>query len=318
MNLSNLRWTILTVSFFLLLFGAYLGLYVGYFLPTFSCCYVRARAGTCFMLTLQQTLSTLTWDTLRVFLERLVCFSLLVILIGRAWCGWVCPLGFIQDLLDRLRQAVGLGYVRFSEKLRGGLAWIKWVFLSVALLLPIWVAFPVMCPAVALGLQIPFCQLCPGKYLLPLCVGNPDRISVNYENGTRLVMSTLGLTFSILAIVGSFIKRRFWCMFCPLGLILSWYRKISFLKLEKTDEKCTKCEICYNVCPMEIEAVFRSQGKKDVTFAECTLCLKCIENCPEENALKAVYLGKTIYRSLPQTFFGNRGVAPEDHPARHA
>ena len=318
MNLSNLRWAILTISFFLLLFGAYLGLYFGYFLPTFSCCYVRARAGTCFMLTLQQTLGTLTWDTVGVFLERLLYFSLLVILIGRAWCGWVCPLGFIQDLLDRLRQAVGLGYVRFSEKLRGGLAWIKWVFLSVALLLPIWVAFPVMCPAVALGLQIPFCQLCPGKYLLPLCVGNPDRIAVNYENGTRLVMSTLGLTFSILAIVGSFIKRRFWCMFCPLGLILSWYRKISFLKLEKTDQKCTKCEICYNVCPMEIEDVFRSQGKKNVTFAECSLCLKCIESCPEENALKAVYLGKTIYRSLPQTFFGNRGVAPEEHPARHA
>jgi ferredoxin-type protein NapH len=318
MNLSNLRWTILTVSFFLLLFGAYLGLYFGYFLPTFSCCYVRARAGTCFMLTLQQTLGTLTWDTLLVFLERLLYFSLLVIVIGRAWCGWICPLAFFQDVMDLIRKKIGIGYIRFSEKLRDGLAWIKWAFLSIALLLPIWVAFPLFCPCVALDLRLPFCQICPGKYILPLLVGNPDRVAADLQSVTRLVMSTLGLTFSALTIIGSFIKRRFWCIFCPLGLILSWYRKISFLKLEKNDEKCTKCEICYNVCPVEIEAVYKSQGRKDVTFAECSLCLKCIENCPEENALKAVYLGKTIYRSSPRTFFENRGVAPEDHPARHA
>ena len=306
MKISTLRWTILSAAFVILLFGAYGGLYFGYFLPTFSCCYVRARAGTCFMLTLQSTLGMFTWDSMMVFLKRFIFFSLLVIVLGRAWCGWICPLGFIQDLLDRLRQAVGLGYVRFSEKLRGGLAWIKWAFLAVALILPLWVAFPVMCPAVALGLNIPFCQLCPGKYLLPLCVGNPDRISVNYEDATHLVMSVLGLTFSIIAILGAFVKRRFWCSFCPLGLILSWYRKISFFKLEKNDVACTRCQICYNVCPSEITEVFRSQGKADVTTSECMLCLKCVENCPEEGALKATYLGKTIYRSSPDKFFAKR------------
>ncbi|BBO89641.1 4Fe-4S binding protein [Desulfosarcina ovata] len=308
MKISTLRWTILTAAFVILLFGAYGGLYFGYFLPTFSCCWVRARAGTCFMLTLQRTLGMFTWESMFILLKQFIFFSLLVILLGRAWCGWLCPLGFVQDLLDRLRQAVGLGYVRFSEKLRGGLAWIKWAFLAVAVLLPIWVAFPVMCPAVALGLQIPFCQLCPGKYILPLCVGNPDRISVNYENGTHVVMSILGLTFSMVALLGALIKRRFWCGFCPLGLILGWYRKISFIKLKKNDAACTRCEICYNVCPSEITEVFRSQGKTDVTTAECMLCLKCVENCPEEGALKATYLGKTIYRSSPGKFFIKRGV----------
>ena len=306
MNLSTLRWTVLIVSFFLLLFGSYLGLYFGYFLPTFSCCYVRARAGTCFMLTLQQTLGAFTWGSMAVFLERLLCFSLLVILIGRAWCGWICPLGFLQDLLDIIRRKTGIGYVRFSTRLQSSLSWIKWTFLSVALLIPLWVAFPVICPAVALGLQIPFCQLCPGKYILPLCAGNPDRVSVNYESSTHLVMSILGLTFSMIAILGAFIKRRFWCTFCPLGLILSWYRKISFLKLTKNDDTCTRCEICYNVCPADIEEVYKSRGKTDVTFSECILCLKCIDNCPEEDALKAVYLGKTVYRSSARNFFKAR------------
>lgn len=314
MNIGNLRWIVLTISFFLLLFGAYLGLHLGHFLPTFSCCYVNTRAGTCFLLTLQQTLGTFTWDSIAVFFKRLFYFSLLVIVIGRAWCGWICPMGFFQDVLDAIRRKVRLGYIRFSEKLRKGLAWIKWAFLSVALLLPLWVAFPVGCPCVALNLYIPFCQLCPGKYILPLLVGNPDRVAVNYENKTSLVMTLLGLTFSLIVILGAFVKRRFWCSFCPLGLILSWYRKISFLKLEKNDEKCTKCEICYNVCPVEIDEVFRSRGKKDVTFAECTLCLKCVENCPEDDALKAVYLGKGVYRSSAGKFFGKRGIASPADP----
>ena len=145
--------------------------------------------------------------------------------------------------------------------------------------------------------------MCPGKYLLPLCSGNPDRIAVHYESNTTIVMSILGLTFSVVTFIGSTIKRRFWCIFCPLGLTLSWYRKISFLKLEKDDLKCTRCEICFNVCPSEIEEVYKSRNKKNVTFQACTLCLKCIENCPEEGALKAVFLGKPIYGSSARTFF---------------
>jgi polyferredoxin len=148
--------------------------------------------------------------------------------------------------------------------------------------------------------------LCPGKYILPLLVGNPDRVAVNFESTTHLVMSSLGLTFSIVAVCGALIQRRFWCPYCPLGLIMSWYRRISFLKLHKDDEKCTRCEICHNVCPVEIEAVYLSRGRKDVTFSDCTLCLKCIEYCPEDGALQAVYLGKTIYKSSSKGFFDQR------------
>lgn len=306
MNISNLRWTILTLSFFILLFGAYLGIYFGYFIPTFSCCYVRARAGTCFMLTLQQTLGTLTWESIKIFSERFLYFSILVMLLGKAWCGWICPLGFFQDVLDWIRIKLNIGYFRFSNTLRLRLAWIKWAFFSIAVIFPLWVAYPVACPCVALNLNIPYCQLCPGKYILPLLVGNPDRVAVNFKTATNIVMSTLGLTFSIVTILGALVKRRFFCSFCPLGLMMSWYRKISFFKLEKTDEKCTRCEICYNVCPMEIEEVYKSRGKKDVTFSDCNLCLKCVENCPEEDALKAVYLGKPVYTSSTGKFFKKR------------
>lgn len=319
MNLSKLRWAVSAIAFAILIFGAYFSLYFGDFLPAFSCRYAETRAGTCFLMTIQRTiqmlfgtLGGLVWKDIIVFVKQFLCFSLLIILVGRAWCGWICPLGFFQDGLYRIGQWMGIGYIRFSNKIRKNLAWIKWAFLFVALAVPFWVAFPICCPCVALNLRMPFCQLCPGKYIFPLVTGDPDRIAVNYESSTHLVMSLLGLGFSVLVILGAFVKLRFWCRFCPLGLILSWYRKISFLKLQKDDEKCTRCGICYNVCPMDIEEVFLSRGRTDVTFAECHLCLKCIENCPESDALKAVYLGIPVYRSSSWNFFSNRGIRITD------
>jgi len=303
MKISRLRWAILAISFVVLMFGSYAGLRLGNALPTFSCCYVNTRGGTCFMLALQQTIGAFTLESMLVFMETLLLFSVLVIIIGKAWCGWVCPLGFIQDLLFTLRSRLGGGYVRFTESVKRKIAWIKWAFLTIALVIPVWVAFPLFCPGVALNLYIPFCQMCPGKYLLPLCAGNPDRISVNYEANTTVFMSVLGLTFSAVTFIGATVKRRFWCIFCPLGLIMSWFRRISFLKLKKEDVKCTRCEICYNVCPLDIEDVYKSRGKRDVTFADCNLCLKCVENCPEEGALKATFLGKPVYVSSQRKFF---------------
>ncbi|WP_449244792.1 4Fe-4S binding protein [Desulfobacca acetoxidans] len=303
MKIARLRWTIQITVSFILLFGVYIGVYLGNFLPTFSCFYVCPRGGTCFLFTLQHFLGALIRGSTIPFMASLLYFSMLMILTGRAWCGWICPLGLFQDILDWVRRKLGIGGIRFTSALRKCLNPIKWIFLFIAILIPVWVAYPLAYPSVALDLDMPFCQLCPGKYILPLLVGDTQRIAINFENATTITMSILGLFFSITVILGAMVKRRFWCPYCPLGLLMSWYRKISFFKLKKDDLACTRCGICADVCPVEIEDVFRSRNKKDVTFADCTLCLKCVENCPEDNALQAVYLGKTFFRSTYKGFF---------------
>ena len=305
MSIGKLRWSILSLAFIVLLWGAYFGVRLGAYIPCFSCCFVRGRCGTCFLWSLQQNIGFFTAASFTALAGQLAIFSTLVILIGRAWCGWICPLGFVQDLLDLLRRKLGFGYVRFPEKLRRPLKSLKWIFLFIVLIVPLWEAFPVLFPSVALDLRLAFCQLCPGKYLLPLVSNSPNYIAVNFESATLVVMCALGLSFSLMVLIGALVKRRFWCPYCPLGLLMSWFRGISFLKLKKEDGKCTHCEICYNVCPMEIEEVFTERDKTDVTMADCSLCLKCIEYCPEEDALRAVFLSKTIYRSTNRGFFKN-------------
>ncbi|BBO81956.1 4Fe-4S ferredoxin [Desulfosarcina ovata subsp. sediminis] len=309
MTVTKLRWTILTISFLVLVLGGLVGINLGGFLPTFACTYIGgARGGICFLWRLQYLLGSGTWEAIKVLGELFIYFSLLVILIGRAWCGWICPLAFLQNLLDLIRRKLHFGYIRFPERLRSGLNSVKWIFFFIALLVPLWVAYPFFAPLVARDLGQPFCQLCPGKYILPLFAANIDYTAVNFRSATTIVMSLLGLIFSVTVIMGAFSKRMFWCPYCPLGLLLGWYRKISFIKLKKDDQKCTMCEICYNVCPVDIEQVFKEREREDVTFADCNLCLRCVEYCPEDDALRATFLGKTIYRSSRKGFFSRQGT----------
>jgi formate hydrogenlyase subunit 6/NADH:ubiquinone oxidoreductase subunit I len=60
---------------------------------------------------------------------------------------------------------------------------------------------------------------------------------------------------------------------------------------------------------MEITEVFSSRGRVDVTFGDCILCLKCIEHCPEDRALRVDFMGLAIYRSSSRGFFSHPALA---------
>jgi ferredoxin-type protein NapH len=311
MGITRLRWSTQVVSFFVLLLGGMIGISLGFFLPTLSCPYVgQSRGGDCFLLNLQFNLAMADWARYKVLGLHFLWFSLLVIILGRFWCGWICPFGFVQDVLDLIRRKLHVGYISFSERFRDKLRWIKWAFLFIVLLVPLCVAFPFFAPEVACDLRQPFCQLCPARYVLPLVVGNPGEVAVNFKSATTITMTVLGLSLAIGTIIGAMAKRRFWCPYCPMGLLLSLYRKISLIKLKKDCQKCTMCEVCYNVCPVEIKQIFKEREKENVTFGDCMLCLRCIENCPEDGVLRADFLGKTVYRSTSRGFFHRKYNIP--------
>lgn len=305
MKISHLRWIILAAAFLVLTYGGLAGIHLGNFLPTFSCRYVDTRGGECFFWPLQHHFSGHGGPAyiIRPSKPTLLYFCLLIIVIGKAWCGWICPFGFIMDLLDLIRKKLHVGYITFPEKLRIRLAPAKWIFLFITLLVPL-STFPFfMRGGIARDFSQPFCQLCPVRYIMPLFIGNPNEIIVDFKSAATITMTVLGLIITVVTVIGSLTKRRFWCAYCPMGLVLGFFRKISFLKLKKNCQKCTRCEICYNVCPMEIKEVYQERKRENVTFGDCILCFQCIENCPEDGALQATFLGKTIYKSSQKKFF---------------
>ena len=317
MKVSALRWVVLVTAFIVLTYGGLVGLYLGDFLPTYSCWYVGdSRAGDCFLWHVQHHFSGHGGPG---YLARatdpvLLYFFLLVLVLGKAWCGWVCPLGFLMDGLDLIRRKLGMGYLFFSQRLRKRLASIKWVLLFLSLVVPL-ACFPFfMRSQIATDLSQPYCQWCPARYVAPLCVGNTDEIAVNFRSGLSTTMTSIGLAITGLFVVGSLTKRRFWCSFCPMGLVIGLCRRISFIKLKKDCQACTRCGICYNVCPLDIEEIYTERKRTNVTYQDCILCMKCVENCPENNALKATFCGKTIYRSTEKGFFSDRdALSPIQH-----
>jgi len=68
------------------------------------------------------------------------------------------------------------------------------------------------------------------------------------------------------------------------------------VRLDKTAEKCAKCGICKRVCPTQVTEVYE-QKEGDVMTSQCIGCLRCVEMCPYEDALKFKFVGKTVCRS---------------------
>ncbi|NLX57362.1 MAG: 4Fe-4S binding protein [Planctomycetaceae bacterium] len=306
--MSTLRWTVLVIAFIVLTYGGLVGISLGDFLPTFACWYVgESRGGDCFLWHVQHHFSGHGGPgyLVRPNAPMLLYFFLLLLVLGKAWCGWICPLGFIMDVLDLARRRLNMGYLFFSQRLRARLAPIKWVLLFLSLVVPL-SCFPFfMRSQIASDLSQPYCQWCPAKYVVPLCVGNVEEIAVNFRSGVGIFMTAVGLVVAGLFLIGALTKRRFWCSFCPMGLVIGLCRKISIVKLKKNCQACTRCGICYNVCPLDIEEIFTERTRTNVTYQDCILCMKCIENCPEEGVLSATFCGRTIYRATQKGFFSN-------------
>lgn len=313
--MRNLRLIIQILSFVVLLYGGRLGInkfflksenrqYIGNMLPAFSCPYVEGRAGGCYLMPLQRIFAdtdlkeyakTLGWPLIKSFFF----FFFFYILLGRMWCGWVCPLGTIQDILSKIRSFSGINYLRFSRKTQHNLKSVKYAIL----ILSIFVSFFIANSFFGLGkispdFKLPFCQLCPAKPLLPLFEGNLKHITFFTLNNRTLLMTTLAMIILALFLAGSFFQRRFFCKFCPMLALMNVFGHLNLFQFRKNPKTCTHCENCAYVCPMDIRKVTEERKQSKILDEDCILCLSCIEACPEDKTLYFRFFRFSIFESL--------------------
>jgi ferredoxin-type protein NapH len=74
------------------------------------------------------------------------------------------------------------------------------------------------------------------------------------------------------------------------------FKQIALTKLQKDEQKCTKCGVCKRVCPTQATDMYEKKGG-DVTESRCILCARCVEICPYEGALKLTFAGKAVCKS---------------------
>ncbi|UDQ98782.1 4Fe-4S binding protein [Lentisphaerota bacterium WC36G] len=315
MNIGRLRFFVQLFFFMFLIYGGLYSLKIGSSLPTFACRYNDYRGGICalysFQVLLGFPLKTLFTSYFMGFAITILIFGFWAFLFNKAWCGWVCPMGFIQDILSGIRNFLGISAVKFSESRRKKLSCVKFIVLLLLIMIPILISNSFFgLPTLPKELAIPYCNICPAKTAAPMLTGNFEEVKVfgnagigiDFKSIIKISLSTLSVIIFSLFIVGSFFKKRFFCTFCPMSALLTLFEKIGLIKLKKDGSKCTHCNNCAKACPLDIQEIATERTKTNMVTSDCTLCMKCIEDCPENNALKATICGKTVFKSSAKGF----------------
>ena len=186
---------------------------------------------------------------------------------GRAICGWVCPFGFIQDLLHK----IPLFKKSKIKNLPGHniLKYLKYVVLMVFVIL-----LPLLITGKS-GTGSPwFCEyICPDGTLLggiPLAIASAEvRAAIGWRFALKMAILLLVLILAIKA------YRPFCKYLCPLGALYSLANPISLYRYEVDHDKCVSCGLCQKVCGMDIK-VYETPNSP-----ECIRCGKCKKACPK-------------------------------------
>ena len=186
------------------------------------------------------------------------------LLCGRFVCGWLCPFGWIQELLHK----IPFKKIKVPAGLNRILSYFKYVVLML---------FVIILPIVTVnefGISTPyFCKyICPAGTLeagIPLLITNPMlRGAVGFLFSWKMVILLAVILFSMM------IFRPFCRYVCPLGAFYGLFNGISFYRYKVDDEMCTKCGVCSGACKMDIVPYEKPNSP------ECIRCGDCVKACP--------------------------------------
>jgi polyferredoxin len=187
------------------------------------------------------------------------------LLSGRAFCGWMCPLGTLQDMFAgwarhlsgekhhiRGKRSKARFPIVLPPKVDKWARYIKYFVLAGVLL------------ASAVTIYPPLHAFCPVRAVFSFQM-------------TGLLVSVL-ITF----VITSLLVKRFWCKYlCPLGAALAIFNKIAPLRVKINDNHCPHCGRCDAECPMDITPIPESMRS-----LECIQCLECVETCTVPDAVE--------------------------------
>ncbi len=198
----------------------------------------------------------------------LIAVLVVALLFRSAFCGWLCPLGYLQDLVSKVsgflqKRIPGLRRGISSLKEKGTrLAVLDRYLRYLKYLVLLWAVGG----AAVFGYMV-FRDFDPWSALI-----NIAEFSF-----------TPGLIILIITLIASIFIERPWCRYaCPLGAASGLLGKLSPTNLKRDANVCTSCKICTKTCPMGLKI----HDVTTVKSVDCVTCLECVDACPINGALE--------------------------------
>ena len=178
-------------------------------------------------------------------------FTLIGGLIGRMVCGWLCPIGWLQEMIHKIPSP------KWRIKFRP-LRYLKYIIL------------------VGLVLIIPYVTKAP--WFSKLCFVGTLEAGIPLALFDGSIRSMIGTLFFVklaitLVLLGLFVfvKRPFCRFLCPLGAIYSVFNRFSYFHLDVADS-CNNCNRCQDICPVDLKVYEEPNSTECIRCLECTTC----------------------------------------------
>ncbi len=188
--------------------------------------------------------------------------TVMSLLLGKAFCSWLCPVGFLSEALGDLgRKVFGreLTPPRFLDYPLRGLKYILLAFFLYAIFLAM------NRVALLAFLDSPYNKVAD--------------IKMYYFFAD---ISQFALIVLVALVILSVLIRNFWCRYlCPYGALLGILAFLSPNKIKRNAQTCIDCGKCARVCPARIKV----DQLQTVISDECTSCLQCVDACPVADTL---------------------------------
>ncbi|NLK67202.1 MAG: 4Fe-4S binding protein [Campylobacteraceae bacterium] len=308
--MSKARKLVQIVSFVFLIYGGYLidRFYISGSLtsnlPALSCAYNNYGADYCMLISTQKQLFHLANREFLVgasaILGTFLSFGLLIVIFNKAFCGWVCPVGFIQEILYNAGKKLKLFQISTLDRDKVlVLRKIRW---AIFILFVVALSLLAGCGYISRSFNSSFCAICPSRTISTVATGNFEQIFIDYSNYIKLTLSAIsGVLLGFIFILSFFIRQPF-CRVCPMLAMSSLFSKLSFLRLTKNHHgKCERCKNCLKNCPMDIEEITYDKNG-DITKTDCIMCLKCVESCPHDDVLSLKFTKFSLFSSSKERF----------------